>query len=158
MGDKVFLNNRVHISCSSKIRIGTHCDIADEWEIKYNGFKKLYLSDISGGHLLFDHNISGSLVHYIKVKTKTLQQIIDENSLENIDYLKMDCEGSEGHILKSTPQKYLQKIRSIVLKFHNNVSILNHNQIINLLSGSGYKCNFNWDNKSEFGYIFATRC
>jgi FkbM family methyltransferase len=123
----------------------------------YNGIKKLYLSEISGGHLLFDHNISGSLVDYIKVKTKTLQQIIDENSLEKIDYLKMDCEGSEGHILKSTPQKYLQKIRSIVLEFHNNVSILNHYQIINLLSDSGYKCNLNWDNKSEFGYIFATR-
>ena len=38
MGDKVFLNNRVHISCSSKIHIGTHCDIADECLIIDNDY------------------------------------------------------------------------------------------------------------------------
>ena len=38
MGDKVFLNNRVHISCSSKIQIGTHCDIADECLIIDNDY------------------------------------------------------------------------------------------------------------------------
>ena len=42
----------------------------------------------------------------------------------------MDCEGSEGHILKSIPNDYFLKIKSIVMEFHNNVSILNHNQII----------------------------
>ena len=54
----------------------------------YNGIKKLYLSEISGGHLLFDHNINGSLENYIEVKTNTLKKIIDENSLEKIDFLK----------------------------------------------------------------------
>ena len=40
----------------------------------YNGIKKLYLSEISGGHLLFDHNINGSLENYIEVKTNTLKK------------------------------------------------------------------------------------
>ena len=123
----------------------------------YNGIKKLYLSEISGGHLLFDHNINGSLENYIEVKTNTLKKIIDENSLEKIDFLKMDCEGSEGHILKSIPNDYFLKIKSIVMEFHNNVSILNHNQIIALLSKNGYQCILNRKNNSEFGYIFATR-
>jgi len=38
MGNKVFLNNRVHISCSEKIEIGTHVDIADECLIIDNDF------------------------------------------------------------------------------------------------------------------------
>jgi len=38
MGSKVFLNNRVHISCSEKIEIGTHVDIADECLIIDNDF------------------------------------------------------------------------------------------------------------------------
>ena len=37
-GDKVFINSRVHISCSTKIRIGTHCDIADECLIIDNDY------------------------------------------------------------------------------------------------------------------------
>jgi acetyltransferase-like isoleucine patch superfamily enzyme len=38
MGSKVFLNNRVHISCTEKIEIGTHVDIADECLIIDNDF------------------------------------------------------------------------------------------------------------------------
>lgn len=38
MGSKVFLNNRVNISCSEKIEIGTHVDIADECLIIDNDF------------------------------------------------------------------------------------------------------------------------
>ncbi len=37
-GDKVFINSRVHISCSTKIQIGTHCDIADECLIIDNDY------------------------------------------------------------------------------------------------------------------------
>ena len=38
MGSKVFINNRVYISCSEKIEIGTHVDIADECLIIDNDF------------------------------------------------------------------------------------------------------------------------
>ena len=38
LGNKVFLNNRVNISCSEKIEIGTHVDIADECLIIDNDF------------------------------------------------------------------------------------------------------------------------
>lgn len=38
LGNKVFLNNRVHISCSENIVIGTHVDIADECLIIDNDF------------------------------------------------------------------------------------------------------------------------
>ena len=38
MGDKVFLNNRVNISCTEKIEIGNHVDIADECLIIDNDF------------------------------------------------------------------------------------------------------------------------
>ena len=38
MGSKVFMNNRVHISCSEQIEIGSHVDIADECLIIDNDF------------------------------------------------------------------------------------------------------------------------
>jgi hypothetical protein len=45
----------------------------------------------------------------------------------------MDCEGSEGAIFTSTSKRYLQRIKKISLEFHDNVSLLNHHQIQEVL-------------------------
>ncbi len=122
-----------------------------------NGTEKLYISEISGGQLLFDHNIKGQLNRYIEVPSKTLERIIDENVLNQIDFLKMDCEGSEGQILKAAPIGCLERIKKIAMEFHDNVSLLNHDKIVNLLENCGFQCRLKWDGESPFGYLFARR-
>jgi FkbM family methyltransferase len=55
----------------------------------------------------------------LRVKYVTLKEIFDENNLERIDFLKMDCEGSEYEIFMNTPDEYLQKIGKLSLSFHD---------------------------------------
>ncbi len=57
MGDKVFLNNRVHISCSSKIRIGTHCDIADECIIIDNDYHDVGNAPAKQAPIIIEDNV-----------------------------------------------------------------------------------------------------
>ena len=121
------------------------------------GTEKLFLSEISGGHLLFDHNIKGEINNYVEILTTTLDHIVEENSIEQIDFLKLDCEGSEGQILMSTSKNPFKKIRKIAMEFHDNVSMLNHNEIFKLLENEGFSCKLNWDGKSPFGYLYAKR-
>lgn len=121
------------------------------------GSAKLFLSEISGGHLLFDHNIKGKLEKYTEVPTITLQKIMDDNNLEKIDFLKLDCEGSEGAILASTPRDYLKRIGNIAMEFHDNVSPLKHDDIKRLLEEAGFVTKLNWSGKSPFGYLYGTR-
>lgn len=92
---------------------------------------------VSQGHRLkkvfFDETDRG-----LEVPTITLQDFMDTNNLERIDFLKLDCEGAEGLILQSTPKSYLQRIRKISMEFHDQLSILKHDQMKNLLEEAGF--------------------
>lgn len=55
----------------------------------------------------------------IIVENITLPSIIDENKIDKIDLLKMNCEGSEYEILMNIPDSYLRKISEIRMEFHN---------------------------------------
>jgi FkbM family methyltransferase len=55
----------------------------------------------------------------IKVSCLTLGQIMDENSINKCDLLKMDCEGAEYDILYNCPPDYLQRIDQIAMEVHS---------------------------------------
>jgi FkbM family methyltransferase len=54
-----------------------------------------------------------------QVRTVTLQTLMEENGIETVDYLKMDCEGAEWDIVLSTPPEILRRIKHIEMEFHN---------------------------------------
>lgn len=119
------------------------------------GREKLYLDGDYKVGILFDRNIHGKLTKNVMVKTTTLQNIFLKNKLKRIDFLKIDVEGSEGVILRSTPASYLKKIDKIAMEFHDNVSCLKHEEIIKLLNNAGFETELNWQKGSFFGYIYA---
>lgn len=53
------------------------------------------------------------------VKVMTLKEFFEQEKLSNIDFLKLDCEGSEYPILLNTDKKTLTKIKIISLEFHD---------------------------------------
>ncbi len=148
-GNIEFLNRNVSNNDLSNVFVHSVAVSAE------NGYTKLFLAEIPGGHLLFDHNIKGKLEKYVNVPTITLQYIIDKNNLPKIDFLKMDCEGAEGSILMSTPKDYLRRINKIAMEFHDNVSELKHEEIRKLLEEVGFTTELSWDGQSPLGYLYA---
>jgi FkbM family methyltransferase len=85
-----------------------------------------------------------------RVEAITLKEIIDMFNGENIDLLKMDCEGCEYKVLRNLPQEYLSKILNILLEYHNglqdipeilkkqgfNVKISESNNLIGIITAS----------------------
>ncbi|HEV2329073.1 MAG TPA: FkbM family methyltransferase [Verrucomicrobiae bacterium] len=49
----------------------------------------------------------------------SLGDLLREHAIENVDLLKMDCEGGEYEILDSTSADVLSRIRNIVVEFHD---------------------------------------
>ena len=49
----------------------------------------------------------------------SLAQLLRNHAVENVDLLKMDCEGAEYAILESTPADVLSCIRNIVFEYHD---------------------------------------
>jgi FkbM family methyltransferase len=79
------------------------------------------------------------------VETATLDKIIQQNGLNKIDILKLDCEGAEFDILNESSSEALSKVRKIVLEYHRNPV-----QLIRFLSSLGFKVNVR---KIESGYV-----
>jgi FkbM family methyltransferase len=99
----------------------------------------------------------GTAEKCIEVRSMTLQEIMDSNNLEQIDFLKMDCEGSEGLILESAAKDCLHRIRKIAMEFHDHISKLKHDDIRKLLQRAGFITSIDHDGKSELGYLYAWR-
>jgi FkbM family methyltransferase len=57
--------------------------------------------------------------HTIKVPAISIEQIINENKLGQIDLIKVDCEGSEYPILYAMPEPFWPKIKMLTIEVHN---------------------------------------
>ena len=73
------------------------------------------------------------------VQATTLTDIVIENSLEQIDYLKMDVEGAEYDILLNCPSETLSKVRRIVMEYHEfEGDHRDHRDLVKLLQSNGF--------------------
>jgi FkbM family methyltransferase len=94
----------------------------------------------------------------VDVPTTTLQEIMDSSQLEQIDFLKMDCQGSEGPILQSTPRQYLKRVRKIAMEFHNQLSNFDNIDIQKMLEEADFTTALKWDSQSSSeGFLYAWR-
>lgn len=119
------------------------------------GKSKLYLGDIDSHNLLFDHNFKNEkYTKFIDVPVTTLSGILKKYGLKNVDFLKIDCEGSEGDIVKSTPLNIWKKIKKIAMEYHNGVSSLSCDEMVTKLKKVGYKVVIKRSD-DNFGYIYA---
>ena len=86
------------------------CAIGDS-----NGRAKLFHS-ANPNHSLLNDGTSASSEN---VEVKTLETVVKENGIQQIDFLKLDCEGAEYRILETLPAEIFQIIKTISMEFHD---------------------------------------
>jgi FkbM family methyltransferase len=82
------------------------------------GENKLYLSLDENNSLIINEKDDISK-NYEVVNCETLDSFIDINHIELVDFLKLDCEGSEYEILFNASKATFNKIKTISLEFHD---------------------------------------
>ncbi len=87
----------------------------------------------------------------ISVPTTTLEAIVAEHRLETIDLIKIDCEGSEYEVMRTTPLPVLARIRAIQMEYHAGPQDLPE-----LLRRSGFEVHQE-GSPTAVGYIEAHR-
>ncbi len=121
------------------------------------GWQRLYVNTNAAGHSLCATPAVDNGREVVRVPTTTLPEIMEANHLDRVDFLKIDCEGSEGAILLSTPAGYLKRIGRLAIEFHDNVSVIAHDQMQDLLEKHGFITALKWDGVSPFGFLYACR-
>lgn len=80
-----------------------------------------------------------------------LKEIIDMFNGENINFLKMDCEGCEYKVLRSISEEYFSRILNLNLEYHHGLQ-----DIPELLNREGFDISIT-ENDKLMGYITARR-
>lgn len=119
-----------------------------------SGKARLYLANFDSHGLLFDHDYKNKFTKYIFIRTTTLTEIIQKSRIKRVDFLKIDCEGSEGEIIYSTPTSIWHKIDKVAIEYHNGVSKYNNVNIVNRLKKLGYQTKLK-SLDPYLGYIYA---
>jgi FkbM family methyltransferase len=81
-----------------------------------------------------------------RVQTVTISDIIRENNLKEIDYLKIDIEGSEIDIFDSSDLAWLDFVLSLNIEFHgiSDSKLIEYINLLNLNGFSAYKSPYHW--------------
>ncbi|MBK5210577.1 MAG: FkbM family methyltransferase [Flavobacteriaceae bacterium] len=89
------------------------------------------------------------------VKAVSFDTFLEENKIDYIDFIKLDCEGSEYEILYALPKEKFKIIKSLCIETHKGE---NENQNLNSLNkylkNVGYKTEI-LDEGNYSGYIWA---
>jgi len=105
------------------------------------------LSDIN------THNVNNTY----EVELCNFYKFIQKNNIDYIDYLKVDCEGSEYDIFESIPKKYLStKIKKIALEFHHKFEDEKVQNLYNKILDCGFETKVVHDG-SSLGMIYAKK-
>jgi FkbM family methyltransferase len=95
-------------------------------------------SDLDVKIFLHENNTSASSVFrflpkdpYVEVKTISLEDIIKQNNISYIDFLKIDCEGAEFDILENTDMFYHEdiSIKNMFIEFHRFMEKLENKSV-----------------------------
>ena len=85
-----------------------------------------------------------------QVTGRTLEALLSENQLPQVDLLKMDIEGSEYEVLLSTPRSVLARIRRIAMEYHGDCAPYSKEQLFDHLRDAGFQVK--WDVCDALGY------
>jgi FkbM family methyltransferase len=105
------------------------------------------LSDIN------THNINA----IYEVELINFYEFIQKNNINQIDYLKIDCEGGEYDIFDSIPNEYLtNQVKKIALEFHHKFEDEKVQKLYNKIISCGFETKIMHDNGS-IGMIYAKK-
>jgi FkbM family methyltransferase len=95
-------------------------------------------------YLPAENGVLGSLLHDWSrfkemVQATTLADLMADNDIEQIDYLKIDVEGAEYDILLDCPSETLAKVRRIVMEYHEyDWYERSHLELVEALASNGF--------------------
>ena len=96
------------------------------------------------------HNINATY----EVELINFYQFIQKNNINQIDYLKVDCEGGEYDIFDSIPNEYLtNQVKKIALEFHHKFEDKKVQKLYNKIISCGFETKIMHDNDS-IGIIY----
>jgi len=103
----------------------------------------------SGCYISEDNFSKEKITYEYDIEVVNFLEIIEKNNIDFIDFLKMDCEGSEYQIIKfMNENKLLRRIGHLAMELHGH----DKDNLINILKNNGFNVNV----KNSMRLVYAT--
>lgn len=145
---KLFIDNRTNQSIELyELALG-----------KETGESLFYDNEWPGKSSMFDDINKESQKNSYLVKTQNFAEFINENNIEKIDYLKIDCEGAEYDIFSTIPNEYLKNnIKKIAVEFHHKITDKRVYELIQKLRIAEFEIKSVYSDGADTGMIYAKK-
>ena len=101
---------------------------------------------------LFGGSINEMILSKNKINTVKLEKLIKQNKIKKIDLLKIDTEGHELQVLRGAGSSLKNKVRFVLIEFHNSNIFLKYNA----KKIHKHLTNNNFELKRTFSFPFTT--
>lgn len=95
----------------------------------------------SGDPVRFQTQAAADLAttQHLEVTLVSLGDALNLTGVDEVDLLKLDCEGAEYDILFNSVRSVLERIHRIVMEFHDDVTDYSHTDLVRFLNDAGYE-------------------
>ena len=93
-------------------------------------------------------------VHKVSIQVMALSTFINENKIDTIDLLKMDCEGAEYDILFNLPENYFSRIKRMAMETHETQQYTTV-EMATFLMAKGYQVKYVTRPATRTGHVWA---
>lgn len=134
----------------------SNIEIVEKAVSSKNGFQNIYVSKKAyGSHTLIENFQVDETTKALSIQTILLSDFIKEKKIKKINFLKMDCEGSEFEILYSLPKEDFKKIERISMEAHLFNKEVSLSELANYLRQNGYLVKVN--DTGIYSTVYAIR-
>lgn len=112
-------------------------EVIDKAVSSKNSSRKIYITEDMGSHTLIKNFQNPKEMRM--VRTTSLENFIKKNKINKVDFLKIDCEGSEFEILYSLSKEIFKRIDRISMEVHKFGKEADYNKLADFLRKMGFK-------------------
>lgn len=98
------------------------------------------------GHTHFDGKLT--------IEVISLDSFVEEHHIEQINFLKSNCEGAEGEIIPAISEKLWKKIHKIALQIHEDLSPVSGADLKEIISKHGFQIRDESSAKTRWVYCW----
>lgn len=129
-----------------------NCAVSDNDKVA-----RFYENNFSVMNTIKENSINDSYNFSYEVQVLGINNIIKNYNLDKIDYLKVDCEGSEYEIFESISISYLtNNVRKIAVEFHNKADDVKVLKLLNKILVCGFEVQQSYYG-GDVGMIYAKK-
>jgi len=113
--------------------------------------------DVSGIPVTFSLLTSSSAATQESIDVISLATLFERYTIDRCDFLKLDCEGAEFEIILQADPSVLNRVRTIVMEYHDHLSSnYSHVDLLEKLKSLGFQAS-SYNSNGTYGMIAASR-